>query len=152
MRHYLLGLVSLSLILTSLALTGQSAEGVNDLGRPTQGSLPTPTPWPTPQLEEPAPAPPDYQDLTQGGAVDLSPQQLPSPTFIPVLMRKFRPQASMLGVALDGYFDAAGWQQTLALHPRLLRRWREMVWRAVKTVQVEYRWEGLAAQETRVLA
>lgn len=103
--------------------------------------LPTPTP-------EPGPTPtPDYVDLTLGGTVVFPTGTAPSPAFIPYLMRDYRPQASLMGVALEGFFDGAGLQETLALSPRFGRRWREIAWREVEPQEGQYRWEVLAALE-----
>ena len=100
---------------------------------------PAPVPSATPSVH--------YQDLTLGGMVEFPTDTAPSPTFIPLLMRAYRPQASLLGVALEGYFDEAGLQQTLALHPRFGRRWRDIAWRDVEPKEGQYHWEVLAPLE-----
>ncbi len=107
----------------------------------TAGLLPTPTPEPTPT---PLPAI-DSRVVAQDAAEP--PSDLPAPTFIPLLMREFRPHATMLGVALEGFFDAAGWQETLALQLRYARRWRHIAWRDVEPREGEYHWEVLAGLE-----
>jgi hypothetical protein len=103
--------------------------------------LPTPTPEPSPTSI------PDYDDLTLGGALDFPTGTAPSPTFIPHLMRDYRPQAPMTGVAIEGFFDAAGLQEMMALSPRFGRRWREIAWRDVEPSEGQYRWEVLAPLE-----
>jgi hypothetical protein len=125
-----------------------AATGASPIVGEAHSILPTPTPQPTPVSAVEA-VPPEYNDLTQSGTVRVE-DELPAPTFIPVLMRRFRPQASMLGVALEGYFDAAGWQQTLALHPRFARRWQHIAWRDVEPVEGQYRWDVLAGLEVEL--
>lgn len=111
-----------------------SATGAAPLAM-SAGVIPTPTPQPELTLDEP---------VVQAAA------DAPSPTFMPVLMRKFRPQASMLGVALEGFFDAAGWQETLGLQPRFVRRWRDIAWREVEPEEGAYRWDVLAGLEAEL--
>jgi hypothetical protein len=107
--------------------------------------LPTPTPWPTPT----AVAAPVNTDMQDPPAVRPA-EDFPVPTFIPVLMRKFRPHASMLGVAIEGFFDAAGWQQTLGLHPHLVRRWQHISWRDIEPQPGQYDWSKLAGLEAEL--
>lgn len=155
----------LILMLASVVLPGPAALGASAGAGAEQGLLPTPTPEPEPNPAQPSPprapagapilAPPartaDGKDGA-GGEPDILPRPAdgPQPTFLPVLMRQFRPHASMLGVALEGYFDAAGWQQTLALHPRFVRRWREIAWRDVEPVEGQYNWAALAPLEAEL--
>ena len=102
--------------------------------------LPEPTLTPTPI--------PNYVDLTQGGAVRYGlTDTVPIPTFIPLLMRDFRPQAPLLGVALEGFKDEAGFPQALALGIQFGRRYVEIAWRDVEPQQGVYRWEALVPLE-----
>lgn len=73
------------------------------------------------------------------------------PTFIPVLFRDYRPQPSILGVALQGFNDESGLQETLALGARWGRRWKEVAWRAVEPQEGQFRWEVLADLEEELL-
>jgi hypothetical protein len=115
-----------------------------------EGILPTATPdaalAAASQAQAPAaPTPqPDYLDLSQVVPAAEAP---PLPTYLPMLMRHYRPQAPKVGVALQGFFDAAGWQQTLALQPRYVRRYVEIAWRDVEPQEGSYRWEVLAPLE-----
>ena len=148
--RFAISLAFLFLIAMLAAFPAVEAIGASPATAEANGILPTPTPQLTP-LSMPAPASevalPEHADLAVENTATLPAEELPVPTFIPVLMRKFRPHASMLGVALEGYFDAAGWQQTLALHPRYVRRWQHIAWQDVEPQQGEYRWEMLAGLE-----
>lgn len=61
-------------------------------------------------------------------------------------MRDFRPQAPVLGVALEGFKDEAGFPQALALGIQL-DRYVEIAWRDVEPQQGVYRWEALVPLE-----
>lgn len=73
------------------------------------------------------------------------------PTFIPILMLDYRPQPPILGVALEGFKDESGLQETLALGARWGRRWREVAWRAVEPNEGELHWEVLAGLEEELV-
>lgn len=73
------------------------------------------------------------------------------PTFIPVLFRDYRPQPPILGVALEGFNDESGLQETLTLGARWGRRWREVAWRAVEPNEGEFHWEVLAGLAEELL-
>ncbi len=135
-------------ILLAAALPGIEAAGVSSHLSSEDITLPTVTPSPAPAAVT-APTPqPDYVDLSQTLLGDDAP---PFPTYIPLLMRHFRPQAPLFGVALEGYFDAAGWQQALALQPRYVRRYREIAWRDVEPHEGDFRWEVLAPLEKELM-
>ncbi len=130
------------------ALPGAEASGFSPYRSTADGILPTPTPSPTPPAAaEPTPQP-GYLDLSQAVAIDDAP---PLPTYIPLLMRHFRPQAPQFGVAIEGFFDAAGWPQALALQPRYVRRYREIAWRDVEPQEGNFRWEVLASLEKELM-
>jgi hypothetical protein len=78
------------------------------------------------------------------------PVTLPVPTFMPVLFRDYRPQAPILGMALEGFFDEAGLRETLAVGARWGRRWREIAWRDIEPNEGDYRWEMLANLENEL--
>ena len=132
------GFVVAAIVLAALLLAACTA-AVHANG---QAVLPAQLPTPTPT--------PDYNDLTMGGRVSVLTETLPAPTFLPNLMRDFRPQAPLIGVALEGYFDAAGLQEALRLSPRFGRRWREIAWREVEPREGEYHWEVLAPLEAEL--
>lgn len=93
----------------------------------------------------------DYVDLTDDGLVSFGPTDtVPSPTFMPQLMRDFRPQSPLLGVALEGFTDAGAFPQALELSIRYGRRWREIAWRDVEPQQGNYQWSALAQLETEL--
>jgi hypothetical protein len=136
--QFVTALFALLFIAALTVQPGAAAQGAAPTRAAADSILPTPTP---------TPVPPDYVDMTAGGTVQAAAADAPAPTFIPVLMRKFRPHSSMLGVALEGYFDAAGWQETLALRPRFVRRWQHIAWRDVEPSPGQYDWSKLAALE-----
>lgn len=79
---------------------------------------------------------------------------LPSPTLtptpeLPTPIPTEAPQASAsrLGVALEGFYDEAGWQPALALGVHWAWRWQPIDWRAVEPAEGEYHWETLASLE-----
>lgn len=128
---------ALLVVFVLFAVSAAEVLGATPPPPPLAGILPPPTPRP---------------GTGAAGGATAEPAMLPAadapvPTFIPILMRKFRPQAPMLGMALEGFFDAAGWQETLALHPRFVRRWQHIAWRDVEPREGEYRWDVLAGLE-----
>jgi len=64
-----------------------------------------------------------------------------------MVARTFRPQVSMLGVALEGYKSTAGFEQALQLGVHWVRRWDPISWRDVEPTEGIYRWEVLAGLE-----
>lgn len=146
-RKLHLFVLALLVVFASAFLAGCTAITADALAtRPAAGELtvlPIDTPAPT--------AIPNYVDLTDGGQVTFGPTDtLPSPTFMPHLMRDFRPQASVLGVALEGFMDEAAFPQALALSIHFGRRWRDIAWRDIEPVQGEYHWEALGQLETEL--
>lgn len=138
-----------AMLAVMMGLTGCTAIMPESLAaRPAAGDLtvlPIDTPTPT--------ALPDYVDLTEGGAVSFGPTDtVPSPTFMPHLMRDFRPQAPILGVALEGFMDEGAFPQALELGIRFGRRWRDIAWRDVEPQQGNYQWGVLASLETELRA
>ncbi len=83
--------------------------------------------------------------------IPTRPPSAPVPLFMPVLFRDYRPQAPILGVALQGFNDASGLAQTLALNARWGRRWVEIAWRDVEPKEGEFHWEVLAGLEEELL-
>ncbi|HLF24923.1 MAG TPA: hypothetical protein VJG32_01195 [Anaerolineae bacterium] len=76
--------------------------------------------------------------------------QIPTTTFAPVVTNNFRPQASLLGVALQGYSDSKGFDRVLELGIHWARRWEPISWRAVEPNEGEYHWEVLADFENEL--
>lgn len=79
------------------------------------------------------------------------PPNRPAPTFLPALWRHYRPQASILGVALETYTEPAGYPQALALNVRWMRRAQWISWLEVEPQEDEYHWERLAGLEEDLL-
>jgi hypothetical protein len=115
------------------------------------GSLPTATPYLPLTAEVTATPVPNYTDLSLVIPAEEAP---PLAIYLPMLMRHYRPQAPKVGVALQGFYDAAGWQQTLSLQPRFVRRYTEIAWSAVEPEEGVYRWDVLAplAEELKTAA
>jgi hypothetical protein len=132
------------LILLAAALPGAQAADAANAQPAADSILPTATPSPAPTATATPATPPDFVDLSQAVPTEDAP---PIPTYLPMLMRHFRPQAPMVGVALEGFFAAAGWKEALALQPRYVRRYREIAWRDVEPAEGSYRWEVLAGLE-----
>ena len=139
--------VRIGIVLAAIFLAGCKSIVVDGLmARSMAGDmtvLPIDTPLP--------PALPDSDDLTAGGQIQFGPTDtVPSPTFMPHIMRDFRPQASLLGVALEGFMDAGAFPQALELGIQFGRRWRDIAWRDVEPQQGNYQWGGLAQLETEL--
>lgn len=146
-RNYRFSFVILGIVVATVLLAGCAAVTTDTLAtRPPAGQLtvlPVDTPAPTPI--------PNYTDLTDGGQVSFGPTDtVPSPTFMPHLMRDFRPQAPLLGVAMEGFMDAGAFPQALELGIRFGRRWRDIAWRDVEPQQGSYQWGVLAQLETEL--
>ena len=107
--------------------------------RPTRTPTATPTSTPTPTAS-PTPSP------TATAAASA-----PTTTYAPVITNDFRPQASLLGVALQSYTTGSGLEKALELGVRWARRWEPIAWRAVEPNEGEYRWEALAGFESELL-
>ncbi len=139
--------IQIGIILATIFLSGCRAVAVDTLAtRPTTGEV-TVLPNDTSLL----PVLPDYADLTEGGLVRFGPTDtVPSPTFMPQIMRDFRPRAPILGVALEGFMDAGAFPQALELGIHFGRRWRDIAWRDVEPQQGNYQWGVLAALETEL--
>lgn len=79
-----------------------------------------------------------------------APALSPTPTFMPAVLAHYRPQAPLMGIALEGFTDAAGLHEVLALKARWGRRWREIAWRDIEPNEGEYHWEVLAGLEAEL--
>ena len=101
----------------------------------------------TARLQE---TPTDTPTLTE--TVPETPTAAPTPTpildtYVPLLANEFRAQATMLGIAMEGYSDPMGLQQALDLHVHFVRRWQPLAWRDVEAVEGQYDWSKLAQLE-----
>ncbi len=124
-------------------LTGRLQEALTDTPTPTETSTPTDTPAPT-------------ETTTATSTPIDTPTSTPTPTmtratsYLPVIVNEFRTQASMLGVAMEGYTYSMGSQQALALNVHFARRWQPLAWRDVEGIEGQYNWSRLAGLESEL--
>lgn len=98
-------------------------------------------------FEQPALAQPVETPAPTATPEATPPPNRPVPTFLPALWSHYRPQAPILGVALQGYYDAVGYPQALALNVRWVRRWQWISWLEVEQQEGQYQWDRLAGLE-----
>ncbi len=127
--------------------TARLQDTATDTPTPTETSTPTGTTTPT-----------DTPTPTETTTVTSTPTDTPTPTptvtrptsYAPVITNEFRAQASLLGVAMEGYTNPLGLQQALNLNVRFVRRWEPVSWRDVEGIEGQYDWSKLAGLESQL--
>jgi hypothetical protein len=70
-------------------------------------------------------------------------------TYLSTINRSYHPQAQMLGMAIDGFIDASGFNYVLPLGVHWIHR-ETISWQAVEPNEGEYHWEVLAGLEAEL--
>jgi hypothetical protein len=131
---------------TVVASTRPPAPGPTPTGMPTRKSAarPAPAATATPQRKTAPVRTPARAPAARGAQT--------ARTFLPTVAAGFRAEPSLLGVAIEEFRDAHGFQQALELDARYMRRHHEISWREVEPREGEYHWEVLQGLEPELLA
>jgi hypothetical protein len=120
--------------------TAKPQDVPTDTPTPTSTATATPTPTPT------------FTATSTETPTPTATSTLVPVVHAPIITAEFRPQASLLGVAMEGYTYPLGLQKALNLNVRFVRRWQPIMWRDVEAVEGQYDWSKLAGLEDELTA
>lgn len=151
-------MILVALIITACRPDPRSLAALGATRESQSAAEPRETPTDTPTPTETATATPTSTPAeTSTPMPALKPTASPTPTptlmsvtYAPIITSQFRAQASLLGVAMEGFTDPLGLQQALNLNVRFVRRWDPLSWRNVEAVEGEYDWSKLAGLQTEL--